>query len=128
RELRDGGFLGPPARPTGTPRPGAGPVERGARDARIECVPRDGELRLSFAQERLWFLAQLEPEATFHNVCIAGELAGELDGAALRRSLQEIVHRHESLRTVFSSVEGRPRQVILPALTLDCPTIDLSAE
>src|SRR5215216_197648 len=68
---------------------------------------------LSFAQERLWFLNQLEPESPFYNVNVALRLAGKLDRDALSRSLEEIVRRHESLRTVFLSVNGLPVQVVL---------------
>src|SRR6185436_17403546 len=78
----------------------------------IERVSREGELPLSFAQQRLWFLNQLEPGSTAYNIPIGIRLKGKLDVEGLEEALKEIVRRHETLRTVFSSVEGRPVQVI----------------
>ena len=72
------------------------------------------ELRLSFAQERLWFLDQLEPGNPFYNVPIAIRLRGNLDTNALQKSLAEIVQRHRILRTVLPSVNGEPAQTVLP--------------
>ncbi|HLL48505.1 MAG TPA: amino acid adenylation domain-containing protein, partial [Longimicrobiaceae bacterium] len=69
---------------------------------------------LSFAQERLWFLDQLEPGSAFYNLPFALRLRGALDVDALERSLGEIVRRHEALRTVFREQGGTPRQVIAP--------------
>ncbi|HEU4456215.1 MAG TPA: amino acid adenylation domain-containing protein, partial [Longimicrobium sp.] len=69
---------------------------------------------LSFAQERLWFLDQLEPGSAFYNLPFALRLRGALDVDALERSLGEIVRRHEALRTVFREEGGTPRQVIAP--------------
>ncbi len=100
--------------------------ERGWLDVPIVPVPRDRELPLSFAQERLWFLDQLEPGNSVYNVSGAFRLSGRLDVAALERSLNEIVGRHEALRTTFRSVEGSPRQVIAAQLILSLPVIDLS--
>jgi amino acid adenylation domain-containing protein len=93
----------------------------------IERVSRDGELPLSFAQQRLWFVDQFEPESTAYHLPVAVRLRGALDVAALERSLSEIVRRHEVLRTVFKSIEGRPTQCILPAVALPMPLTDLSA-
>ena len=81
---------------------------------------------LSFAQERLWFLDQLEPGSTVYNIPRAFRLTGRLDSAALERSLNEIMRRHEALRTTFKSVDGTPRQVVAAQLTLPLPVIDLS--
>ncbi|MET0623231.1 MAG: amino acid adenylation domain-containing protein [Pyrinomonadaceae bacterium] len=92
----------------------------------FERAPRDGRLPLSFSQLRLWLLDRLEPGSTVYNNPYALRLKGALDAAALRRSLDEIVRRHEVLRTSFATVDGEPVQVIEPALGLDLPLLDLS--
>jgi amino acid adenylation domain-containing protein len=88
-------------------------------------VPRNGDLALSFAQQRLWFFDQLEPGLSAYNIPAAVRLKGPLNLAALERSLNEIVKRHESLRTTFGKVDGRPTQVIAPTLTIHLPVVDL---
>ncbi|SDF39524.1 AMP-binding enzyme, partial [Myxococcus virescens] len=75
-------------------------------------APRQGALPLSFAQQRLWFLDQLEPGSAFYNVPVAVRLTGVLDIAALRRSFDELVRRHESLRTTFRAQDGMPVQIV----------------
>ena len=70
---------------------------------------------LSFAQQRLWFLAQLEPESANYNVPVALRLCGDLDRSALRRSLDALFARHQSLRSIFVAVEGQPHVELLPA-------------
>ncbi len=77
-------------------------------------VSRADQLPLSFAQQRLWFLDQLEPESPFYNNPSAVRLTGPLDVAAFEQALNEIVRRHEGLRTSFATVDGRPVQVIAP--------------
>jgi amino acid adenylation domain-containing protein len=67
---------------------------------------------LSLDQERLWFLDQLEPGSTAYNLCTAFHLSGTLDTLALEQSFDEIVNRHEALRTTFKAVDGSPRQFI----------------
>ncbi len=89
-------------------------------------APRGGELPLSFAQERLWFLDQLEPGSPFYNIPGAVRLRGPLDAAALEWALGEIVRRHEALRTVFPERGGRAAQVVLPPEPLALPVEDLS--
>ncbi|MGK3992297.1 non-ribosomal peptide synthase/polyketide synthase [Sorangium sp. So ce1024] len=88
----------------------------GAGAERPPLLPagREGPLPLSFAQQRLWFLAQLAPDSAFYNVAGAVRIEGPLDRAALEESFQEIVRRHEALRTTFAAVDGVPRQVIAP--------------
>ncbi len=84
-------------------------------------------LPASFAQERLWFLDQLEPDNAHHNISAAFHLDGPLDLATLERSLNEIVRRHESLRTSFGLADGETVQLIAPALELEIPVLDLQA-
>ena len=91
----------------------------------IQPIPRDQDLALSFAQQRLWFFDQLEPGHSAYNIPAAIRLKGPLNLAALERSLNEIVKRHESLRTTFEEVDGRPRQVIALTLTIALPVVDL---
>jgi pristinamycin I synthase-3/4 len=89
-------------------------------------APRQGGLALSFAQERLWFLHQLEPENPFYNIPLALRIDGPLDTGALHRALNLLVARHESLRTNFHSVEGRPVQVIAATMMIALPMRDLA--
>ncbi|HZM98583.1 MAG TPA: amino acid adenylation domain-containing protein, partial [Pyrinomonadaceae bacterium] len=81
---------------------------------------------LSFAQQRLWILDQLDPGTPAFNLPAAARLKGPLDAAALERTLNEIVARHESLRTTFGMNGGKPVQVITPSLEVDLPLVDLS--
>src|SRR5581483_5011161 len=86
-------------------------------------------LPLSFAQQRLWFLHQWETQSTraLSTITFALRLRGPLNRQALHSSLNEIIHRHEALRTTFAVVEEMPVQVIAPALTLALPLADLRA-
>jgi amino acid adenylation domain-containing protein len=99
---------------------------QGVRTPPVVPVSRERELPLSFAQQRLWFLAQLEPESAFYNIPAAVRLAGRLDAAALARSINEIIRRHESLRTSFDAAGGRPRQVVADELELSLEVEDLT--
>ncbi|HST61260.1 MAG TPA: amino acid adenylation domain-containing protein, partial [Longimicrobium sp.] len=94
----------------------------------IVPVDRTDALPLSFAQERLWFLDQLESESAFYNVPAALRLRGALDAAALERTLAEIVRRHEALRTVFPEVNGAPVQRVLPFAGFVLAADDLSGQ
>ncbi|MBZ4422889.1 non-ribosomal peptide synthetase, partial [Myxococcus sp. RHSTA-1-4] len=89
-------------------------------------VPRTGALPLSFAQQRLWFLDQLEPGSPFYNIPMAIRLSGSLDVDALERSLREMVRRHESLRTTFRTENGAPVQVVSEQPELAFAIVDLS--
>ena len=91
----------------------------------IKAGARNGPVRLSFAQQRLWFLDQLEPGLVAYNVPAAVRLVGKLDVAVLNWTLNEIVRRHESLRTTFDSVSGQPVQIVAPTLDLSISVIDL---
>jgi amino acid adenylation domain-containing protein len=91
----------------------------------LRPFPRDTKPPLSFAQQRLWFLDQLEPGNPAYNIPAVLRLSGRLDPAALEQSLCEIVRRHETLRTTFSTADGRPFQAIAPAPALSLPAIDL---
>jgi amino acid adenylation domain-containing protein len=77
-------------------------------------VAGKGDIPLSFAQERLWFLALLTPDNPFYNTPVALRLSGPLDSAALAESWREIVRRHEILRTTFHTLDGQPVQRIHP--------------
>lgn len=92
----------------------------------IEPMPRKGDLPLSFAQQRLWFLDQLDPDNLFYNILTAVRLQGELDIIVLQASLQALVQRHESLRTVFAARRGEPMQVVLSDLELPLEIVDLT--
>ena len=96
----------------------------------IEPLARAGErepVPLSFAQERLWFLDRLEPGAAAYNIPMPLRLTGDLDVAALVASLQEIVRRHEVLRTTFAEVDGEMAQIFADRLAVSVPQVDLSA-
>jgi acyl carrier protein len=88
-------------------------------------VSREGELLLSFAQARLWFLEQLAPGSSAYNIPAAVRLTGSINVAALEQSLNEIVQRHEALRTTFAIVSGEPLQVIAPVLVLTLQLVEL---
>ncbi|MBW8873687.1 MAG: amino acid adenylation domain-containing protein [Acidobacteria bacterium] len=90
------------------------------------AVPREGPPPLSFAQQRLWFIAQLEPGSPLYNMPGALRAEGPLDGAVLAQCLGEIARRHEALRTVFAAPEVSPVQVIRPAEPFPLPVVDLA--
>ncbi|MBV8997008.1 MAG: AMP-binding protein, partial [Pseudonocardiales bacterium] len=92
----------------------------------IPIVPRDNELPLSFAQQRLWFLNEFEPDSSEYITPVALRLHGELDTTALTHALTALVARHESLRTTFESVDGRGVQVIHPPSPVQLPLLDLT--
>jgi len=93
----------------------------------ITPMARDGHPPLSFAQQRLWFIDQLAPRNSAYNIPAAIRLEGPLNVIALERSLNEVVRRHEALRTTFTVVDGGPAQVIAPSLTMAPRVIDLQA-
>jgi len=92
-------------------------------------VPRDRDLPLSFAQQRLWLLDQIEPESSAYNISLALRLTGAVAPALLERVFAEIVRRHEALRTTFaasSTSDGEPVQVIAPEAAPALPLVDLA--
>lgn len=113
--LRQVPAAGASSLPPLTPRPGNGGP-----------LPLPLPLPLSFAQQRLWFLSQLDPEDASYNVCRTLELRGPLQVAALQAALEALLHRHEALRTSFPSVEGQPTQHIASPAPLTLPLTDLS--
>ncbi|MEG4594110.1 amino acid adenylation domain-containing protein, partial [Microcoleus sp. F8_C2] len=80
---------------------------------------------LSFPQQRLWFLNQLQPNSTFYNIPLGLQFSGQLNIAALESSLQLLINRHEILRTNFIAVEGEPVQVIAATRDFSLPVVDL---
>ncbi|HSF39107.1 MAG TPA: non-ribosomal peptide synthase/polyketide synthase [Thermoanaerobaculia bacterium] len=105
--------------------------EKGIDPAKTPIVPRprrpDASFPLSFAQERLWVIDQLEPGNVAYNLPMALRLEGRLDPELLSRVFTEIVRRHETLRTTFGVASGgRPVQVIAPPAPVSVPEVDLS--
>ena len=102
----------------------------GPQAAPLAPIDRTGDLPLSFAQARMWFLHQLDPSSPAYNIPFAVRLTGALDPASLTAAVHEIVRRHETLRTTFPAVAGKVAQVIAPpasAQPLRVPLLDLGA-
>ena len=96
---------------------------------RRQKIPRRGEVEyvpLSFAQQRLWFLDQLDPGNPQYNTPVGAAINGPLNIPLLERTIGEIVKRHEALRTILPVVNGQPVQQILPAIDIKLPMIDLT--
>jgi len=106
-------------------------IEAARRSETSQIVPppvpfaRDVNLPLSFAQQRLWFIDRLEPGNPLYNIPQMLRIRGTLDVKSLAESLNEIVRRHEVLRTTFATVDDRPVQVIAPEGSLSLPITDL---
>src|SRR5215213_7625889 len=92
---------------------------------RIESRERIGPVPLSFAQQRLWFLNQFDQNSPFYNVHAAVRMQGQLDVDALQQVFTEIWRRHETLRTVFTSIDGLPSQEIRPLSEFSLDVVDL---
>ena len=109
-------------------------IELSSRKPAGDALPPDtdvwGEeafaIPASSIQESLWLVHQLNPSSPAYNLAHAFRLEGHLNVEALEKGLQEIVRRHEGLRTVFAWVEGRPTQIISPQLDLRLRVMDLS--
>jgi amino acid adenylation domain-containing protein len=91
----------------------------------LVALPRPDPLPLSSAQSRLWFLERLGAAPGLYNIPVVYRIEGDLDPGALARAVRGLVDRHEALRTVFAEVEGEPVQVILPAVDVPLPILDL---
>ena len=108
-------------------------VQAGMQDARPIALPpicpvtREGKLPLSFAQQRLWFIHQLEPSSNAYNIPYALHLRGAVDIYSLKNAINEIARRHEVLRTSFPSADGIPLQLISPTSNIPLPIIDLTS-
>lgn len=98
----------------------------GTPSVKIEPVRRENKLPLSFAQQQLWFLDRFGSSVAY-NLPIALVFSGSLKVTALHQTLQEIVDRHESLRTTFTADDGIPYQVIHSRMAINLPVIDLSS-
>ena len=95
--------------------------------SRIVKRPAGIDVPLSFAQRRLWFFEQLMPGTAVYNMPLQVRLSYAVDRAVLARALDEVVRRHEILRTRFTTVDGKPVQTIAPQLELEFPVSDLRA-
>ncbi len=91
----------------------------------IRRIARDAPLPLSFAQERFWLLDQLQPGDPTYNIRMAYHIAGMLDVRGLEQSLNEVLRRHEVLRTTYAVADGKPVQVINPPPRLSLPVVNL---
>jgi amino acid adenylation domain-containing protein len=114
----------------------AGLAARIAREVRGGSAPpapplvraaREAPAPLSFAQQRLWFLDQLEPGSAVYNVPLTVRLRGDLDIPALAAALSEVVRRHEALRTTFHPGPDEPLQIVAPAKQLSLPVVDVAS-
>ncbi|MBW4556592.1 MAG: amino acid adenylation domain-containing protein [Trichormus sp. ATA11-4-KO1] len=101
---------------------------RGEVDSQLKVIPRRSQISpapLSFAQQRLWFLHQLDPDNPYYSELACVQLLGTLNIDALEKSFNEIVQRHEALRTTFEIVAEQAVQVIHPTVTVRVPVVNL---
>ncbi|HEY0734322.1 MAG TPA: condensation domain-containing protein, partial [Herpetosiphonaceae bacterium] len=104
-----------------------GEVADSAPDSSIPRNPNQEIAPLSFTQQRLWFLHQLQPDSAAYNIPLAFSLEGALDEAALAASLNALIARHAVLRTTFPLVGTEPQQQVAPSLTLPLAVHDLQS-
>ncbi|HEY7322509.1 MAG TPA: amino acid adenylation domain-containing protein [Candidatus Binatia bacterium] len=107
-------------------------VEKALRDEKAPhrklvsgSAPPGNQVPISRSQARIWYMDQLAPDSAAYNIAAPIRFAGAVDKEALARTLNEMVRRHESLRTTFRVSEGKPVQIISPTLRLEIPEIDL---
>ncbi len=100
--------------------------ELGATIAPIVPVNRTQPLPLSFSQRRLWYLHKVDSNLSAYNIPAAFRVKGDLDHRALQQAFNEMIARHEVLRSQVREVDGQPRQEILPSLQISLPVIDLA--
>jgi amino acid adenylation domain-containing protein len=100
-------------------------TNNGCQSLPIVPVSRDRAIPLSFAQQRLWFLNQFEPGNPAYNIPFAVRLIGALNVVRLEQSFNEVIRRHEALRTTFATVDGRPVQIIAPVSTATLAVVDI---
>ena len=104
-------------------------LKRGLSSVKAQTIPRRGGsplCALSFDQEQLWFVDQKDPGSFAYNISSSFHISGRLDVDALERSFDEIISRHEALRTTFKSVDGVPYQSIAPSATIALRRVDIS--
>jgi len=106
--------------------PASSPLPWVAKSISIRPVERKGKLALSYGQQRLWYINQLEPENVSYNMPDGVRIAGPLDAESLARTVREVVRRHESLRTRFVNLDGEPQQIIDASISVELPVTDLS--
>src|SRR4030095_1356656 len=94
----------------------------------LAAVLRGGDIPLSPGQERIWSLAERQPQSSVYNISTAFQLLGPLNVPALEQSLDELQRRHEILRTIFPADHGKPRQLICPAAPLILPLTDIAQD
>ena len=95
-------------------------------DSGIPRIDRSGPLPLSLAQQRLWFLNQLDPDSSVYNIGAVLRMKGKMDVVALERTLQHIVQRHEDLRTGFIQIDGAPQAIVRDGRDWRLEKIDVS--
>ena len=93
--------------------------------SKIKYIPRENNIPLSFSQEGLWFLWQLDPNSSAYNISNSYHLKGELDITSLSKSWIKLVEHHEALRTTFKTLNGQPIQIIHQPEKIEFPIIDL---
>ncbi len=96
------------------------------KNTKIKAHKHDEPVPLSFAQQRLWFLDKLVPNSSLYNIFNVLHFPSQLNLTVFHKCLQEIVRRHESLRTIFKMVDGNPKQIILPEIFVPLPVVDVT--